>query len=138
MKPQRTQRKTLCTKYEYPHKDITSNILASAIEVHSNLGPGLLESVYEEALVIEFELKGIYFERQKEIDLKYKNRPIGKHRLDFLIENEVIVELKTVESIHNIHIAQVLTYLKATGKRIGLIINFNVELLKNGIKRLVI
>ena len=94
--------------------------------------------MYEEALVIEFELKGIYFERQKEIDLKYKNRPIGKHRLDFLIENEVIVELKTVESIHNIHIAQVLTYLKATGKRIGLIINFNVELLKKGIKRLVI
>ena len=82
--------------------------------------------------------RGIKFERQKEIPLNYKDHPIGKHRDDFLIENEVIVELKTVESIHAIHTAQVLTYLKAINKRIGLLINFNVELLKNGVKRLII
>ena len=137
-KPQRSQRTSLCTQKEYPHKDITGRIISCGIEVHSTLGPGLLESIYEEALTYEFELREIAFERQKEIDLKYKGRNIGNHRIDFLIENEVILELKAVEKIHSIYEAQLLTYLRAMNKRVGLLINFNVELLKEGIKRLIV
>jgi GxxExxY protein len=138
MKPQSSQRKTLCTRNEYPHKDITGEIISCAIEVHSKLGPGLLESIYEEALAFEFELRNISCERQKEIFLKYKGRTMGKHRIDFLVENEVIVELKAVDVIHSIYKAQLLTYLRAMDKRVGLLLNFNVEKLKDGIKRLII
>lgn len=97
----------------------------------------LLNGVNEEALTYEFELRKIAFERQKEIHLKYKGRNIGNHRIDFLIE-EVIVELKVVERIHDIYEAQLLTYLRAMNKRVGLLMNFNVEKLKDGIKRLII
>ena len=138
MKPQRSQRETLCTRNEYPHKDITGDIISCGIEVHSKLGPGLLESIYEEALAFEFELRKITYERQKEIFLKYKGRTMGKHRIDFLVEDEVIVELKAVEAIHSIYKAQLLTYLRAMDKRVGLLLNFNVEKLKDGIKRLII
>ena len=99
---------------EYPFKDITEKIISCAIEVHSNLGPGLLESVYEEALAYEFDLRGIKYQRQRAI------------------------ELKATEGISNIYVAQVLTYLRATKKRVGLLINFNVERLKEGIKRLIV
>jgi len=105
------------------------------MEVHSTLGPGLLESVYEEALAQELTIRGNPYEKQKEIALKYKGKEIGKHRIDFLIENEVIVELKAVETMAKIYEAQILTYLKAMDKRVGLFINFNVERLKDGIKR---
>jgi GxxExxY protein len=138
MKPQSAQRNALCSQKEFPLKDITEQIISCAIEVHKTLGPGLLESVYEEALECEFELRGIHYERQKEIGLKYKGREIGKHRIDYLIKNQVIVELKAVESINKIYEAQLLTYLKAMDKRVGLLINFNVERLKAGIKRLII
>ena len=86
----------------------------------------------------EFTLRGIVCERQKEINLRYKGKEIGRHRIDFLVENEVIVELKAVEAMNKIYEAQLLTYLKAMGKRVGLLINFNVERLKDGIKRLII
>jgi len=119
-------------------KDITERIISCSIEVHSALGPGLLENVYEEALAYEFEIRCIPYERQKEVGLKYKGRNIGKHRIDYLIENQVIVELKAVEAINKIYEAQLLTYLKAMNKRVGLLINFNVERLKDGIKRLII
>ena len=138
MKPQRPQRNTLCASKEFPLKDITELIISCAIEVHSTLGPGLLESVYEEALAHEFTLRDILYNRQKEISLKYKGKDIGRHRIDFLVESEVIVELKAVESINKIFEAQLLTYLRAMNKRVGLLINFNVEMLKNGIKRLII
>ena len=103
---------------EFPLKDITERIISCAIEVHKTLGPGLLENVYEEALACEFELRSIQYERQKEIGLTYKGRAIGKHRIDYLIEDQVIVELKAVETIHNIYEAQLLTYLKAGIKRL--------------------
>ena len=123
---------------EFPLKDVTERIISCAIEVHSTLGPGLLESVYEEALGYEFQLRRIPYERQKEIGLKYKGRDIGKHRIDYLVEGQVIVELKAVEGMNKIYEAQLLTYLKAMDKRVGLLINFNVERLKEGIKRLII
>ena len=97
MKPQSAQRNALCSQKEFPLKDITEQIISCAIEVHKTLGPGLLESVYEEALECEFKLRGIQHERQKEIGLKYKGREIGKHRIDYLIENQVIVELKAMD-----------------------------------------
>jgi GxxExxY protein len=95
---------------EFPLKDITERIISFAIEVRKTWGPGLLESVYEEAWECEFELRGIHYERQKEIGLKYKGREIGKHRIDYLIEDQVIVELKAVESLHKIYEAQIVTY----------------------------
>lgn len=138
MKPQRSRSFPLRTQKEFPLKDITEKIISCAIEVHSTLGPGLLESVYEEALAHEFTLRGIPYEKQKEIYLKFKGKDIGKHRVDFLVENEVVLELKAVESMHKIFEAQMLTYLRATRKRVGLLINFNVERLKEGIKRLIL
>jgi GxxExxY protein len=97
-----------------------------------------LESIYEEALSREFLLQNVVFERQKTINLKYKGGDIGNHRIDFLVENDVILELKAVEQMHKIYEAQLLTYLRATNKRVGLLINFNVEQLKRGIKRLIL
>ena len=137
MKPQRAQR-TLCSQEEFPLKDITERIISCAIEVHKALGTGLLENIYEEALAYEFTLKQVNYIRQKEISLKYKGKDIGKHRVDYLIEDEVVVELKAVEAMNKIYEAQLLTYLKALDKRVGLLINFNVERLKDGIKRLII
>ncbi len=135
MKPQRN---ALCTLKEFPLKDITERIISSAIEVHSTLGPGLLENVYEEALSHEFKLRDIVYERQKEITLKYKSKIVGKHRIDFMIEDKVVIELKAVEAINKIYEEQLLTYLRAMNKRIWLLINFNADLLKKGIKRLII
>ncbi|MFH1287631.1 MAG: GxxExxY protein [bacterium] len=131
-------RVSLCSQREFPLKDITNRIISCAMEIHSTLGPGLLESVYEEALAYEFTLRKVVYERQKAISLKYKGRDVGNHRIDYLIENEVVVELKAVDMMNSIYEAQVLTYLKAMGKRVGLLINFNVMRLKDGIKRLII
>ncbi len=125
------------TNKDFPLKAITEKIISSAIEVHSTLGPGLLENIYEEALAYEFELRSIRYEKQKEIGLKYKDRDIGKHRIDFLVEDQVVVELKAVGTMHKIYEAQLLTYLKAMGRKVGLLINFNVEMLKDGIKRMI-
>ena len=144
MKPQRPQKNTLSppeagvTLKEYPFKDITKKIISCAIEVHSLLGPGLLEYLYEEAIEHELKSRDIEYKRQKELEIKYKGNPIGNYRLDYLIENKVIVELKCVEAIKGIHIAQVLTYLKAENLRVGLLINFNVDKLKEGIRRVIL
>jgi GxxExxY protein len=137
MKPQSSRRKTLCSPGEYPLKDVTERIIACAIEVHSALGPGLLGSVYEEALEQEFLLRNILYARQKEISLQYKGKDIGKHRIDYLVEDRVIVELKAVEAMNKIYEAQLLTYLRAMNKRVGLLINFNVERVTDGVKRLI-
>ena len=123
---------------DFPHKDITEQIISCAIEVHSHLGPGLLESVYQEALAHEFAIRNITFEKEKEVSISYKDKEIGRHRIDFLVLDEVIVELKAAESINKIFEAQLLTYLKAMDKKVGLIINFNVSRLKDGIKRLIL
>ena len=99
------------------------------------MGPGLLESVYDEALAHEFALRGIRFERQKEIRLTYKGKDVGWYKVDHLVEDEVLVELKTVESLQGIHEAQLMTYLRALNKKVGLLINFNVGRFPEGIKR---
>ena len=120
----------------YPHSDLTQKIIAAAIEVHKNLGPGLLESVYLICLGLELERLGLRFRKKLDVPLIYKNKQIDRFlRLDFLVENQIILELKSTETILPVHEAQLLTYLKLTGKQIGLLINFNVPLLKNGIRR---
>lgn len=123
---------------EYLFRDITEKIISCVIEVYSALGPGLLEKVYEEALAHEFVLRGIKYQRQKEIRLEYKGKEIGFHRIDFLVEGEVILDIKASEGINKVYFSQVLTYLRATKKRVGLLINFNVECLKEGINRLIV
>jgi GxxExxY protein len=118
------------------HK-ITESIIGCAIEVHRQLGPGLLEGTYEAALAIEFESAGTHFERQLAFPVLYKEKKIGEYRLDLLVENEVVVEIKSVERFDPIFEAQILTYLRVTGKKVGLLINFNSRLLRDGIKRFI-
>ncbi|NOT02092.1 MAG: GxxExxY protein [Phycisphaerales bacterium] len=118
--------------------DITEQVIGAAIEVHRTLGPGLLESAYEECLPHEFSVRRVQFERQRALDVTYKEVHLDcGYRLDFLIEQAVVVELKAVDALLPIHEAQLLTYLKLGGWKVGLLINFNVPLLKNGSKRLV-
>ncbi len=112
-------------------------VIGAAIEVHRHLGPGYLESVYEEALAIEFGLQGIPFERQKTISAIYKGRHVGEGRLDFLVAGQLIVELKTVDALAPIHKAQVISYLKATQLDLGLLLNFKAPVLRKGIKRVI-
>jgi len=117
--------------------DLTGEVIGAAIEVHKILGPGLLESAYEECLCRELELRKIPHERQKELPIEYKGLRLdcGYH-LDILVANRLILELKACESLEPIHKAQLLTYLKLTGIKLGLLINFNVPVLKQGIKRI--
>ena len=117
---------------------ITEQIIGCAIEVHRHLGPGLLEGAYEEALCVELELQGLSFQRQLTLPALYKGTPVGEYRLDLLVEDQVIVELKSVEQHNPVFEAQLLTYLKIANKKVGLLINFNSRLLKNGIKRLIL
>ena len=118
--------------------DLTAKIIGAAIEVHKALGPGLLESAYERCLAYELSLLKIGFERQVPLPLRYKSLPLDcGYRLDFLVENLVVLELKAVERLEAIHEAQMLTYLKLGGWRVGLLINFNVPVLKRGIGRLI-
>jgi len=120
-------------------KEITEKIIGAAIEVHKTIGPGLLESAYEECLAHEMRIRGLNFERQVPLSVAYKGVALDcGYRLDFLVEKAVVVELKAVESLQPIHEAQVLTYLKLGGWTVGLLINFNVSVLKGGIKRLVL
>lgn len=123
---------------DLPENAITERIIKCAIEVHRQLGPGLLERVYEEALIIECELEGLNVDRQVKIPVEYKGRAIGEYRLDLLIENMVIVEIKSVERNDPVFEAQILTYLKITGKKVGLLINFNSRLVKDGIRRFIL
>ena len=117
---------------------LTGKILGCAYTVHSVLGPGLLEKTYEECLCYELKQKGFFVEKQKEIPLMYKEVWIDVgYRLDLLVEKRIILELKAVESLHPVHIAQILTYLKLTGCPVGFLINFNVKSLKDGIRRYV-
>jgi GxxExxY protein len=117
---------------------LTQIILNCSYRVHTNLGPGLLESAYEECLFYELKLLGINVQKQKPLPLIYKDvRLDAGYRLDLLVENKVVVEIKSVEHLHDVHMAQVLTYLKLSKCKIGLLINFNVKSLKDGIKRLI-
>ncbi len=117
---------------------ITGEILDSCIEVHRTLGPGLLESTYEICLMKEFELRGIKAECQIKLPIVYKDLLLDQNYIiDILVEDEFILELKSVETILPIHKAQLITYLKLANKRIGFLINFNVPLLKNGFQRII-
>ena len=118
---------------------LTEKVIGAAIEVHRNLGPGLLESAYEECLCYELTQTGLFFERQKAVPVRYKSVRIdASYRADLVVEQRLLVELKAVERILPIHQAQVLTYLKLSGVRTGLLLNFNTKVLKDGIKLFVI
>ena len=116
--------------------EITHSIIGAAIEVHKILGPGLLESIYEEALCKEFEFQDISYKRQIRINVTYKGHVISGQRIDLLVENEVIVEIKSLTKIPDIAIAQTLSYLRATRLKRGLLINFGASRIHQGIKRL--
>jgi GxxExxY protein len=105
--------------------EITDAIISAAIAVHRELGPGFLESIYEQALAVEFALRGIAFVRQKPIPLFYRDHQIGEHRLDFLVEEKIVVELKAIDALENVHFAIVSSYLKASGLADALILNFS-------------
>jgi GxxExxY protein len=118
--------------------ELTREVIGAAIEVHKILGPGLLESAYEECLCREFELRKLPCERQKELPIEYKGVKLDcGYRLDIVVAKSLILELKACERLEPIHEAQLLTYLKLTGIKVGLLINFNVPVLKDGIKRMV-
>jgi len=118
--------------------EISEKIIGSAIQVHRELGPGLLESSYLECLYFELIQSGLYVEKQKPLPLVYKEVRLDcGYRIDLLVENKVIIEVKSVEALNDIHMAQVLTYLKLSGSKLGLLMNFNVVLLKQGVKRIV-
>lgn len=118
---------------------LTQTVIGAAIEVHRELGPGLLESIYEQCLAEELRQLGLAYEKQKPIPLKYKGKSLDQElRIDLYVESQLIVEVKSVEQLLPVHEAQLLTYMKLTDSRIGLLINFNEALLKNGLKRMVL
>ena len=113
-------------------------VISAAIEVHRILGLGFLESVYEEALCVELSLRGIEFSDRFPIAVDYKGHPVGESRLDLVVGGALVVELKAVDALGPVHSAQIISYLRATGHHLGLLINFNVPLLKEGIRRVVL
>ncbi|MGB5259207.1 MAG: GxxExxY protein [Gammaproteobacteria bacterium] len=115
--------------------EVTKNIISAAIEVHRHLGPGLLESIYESALCHEFDIRKLSYEKQKQIEVIYKGMPIKGQRIDIVVENEIIVELKATHHFNEVFISQTLSYLKASGLSTALIINFAKSRLIEGIKR---
>ena len=106
------------------NQELTSKIIAAAIEVHRTLGPGFLESIYEEALCVELDSMGITYERQKPVEIFYRKKLVGEHRLDLLVEKTVVVELKAIKAFENIHFSTVRSYMKATQVESGLLLNF--------------
>ena len=121
------------------HEQVTEQIIGAAIEVHRELGPGLLESAYEQCFCHELHLRGLPFQCQLQLPVEYKGLKLDcGYRLDAVVDDSVLIELKSVEQILPIHHAQLLTYLRLSGKKVGLIINFNVAVLKNGIIRRVL
>ena len=122
-------------KGTHQFEELSNKIIGAAIEVHRVLGPGFLESIYEQALKIQFSELKLHCDSQKEIKIKYHGIEVGQHRLDMLVENIIIIELKAVKEFADIHFAQLRSYLKATGLKVGLLLNFGKPTL--GIKRVV-
>lgn len=118
--------------------ELAHAVIGAAIEVHRHLGPGYVEAVYEEALAVEMRLRGVPFARQPPVRVVYKGCDVGEGRLDYLVGQVLVVELKAVEALTAVHKARVISYLKATGNHLGLLINFNVALLREGIQRVVL
>ena len=124
---------------EFTENEIARIVFESGLQIHKILGPGLLESAYEECLYFDLVNAGLKVEKQKSLPLIYKEIKLDAgYRVDFLIENKVIVEIKSIETLHPIHTAQVLTYLKLSGCKLALLINFNVSLFKEGVKRIIL
>lgn len=117
---------------------LAAQVVDAALDVHRTLGPGFLESVYEEALSVELRLRGIPHRRQAPVTVQYKGVSVGEGRIDLLVDGSLVVELKAVESLAPIHVAQVLSYLKASRLHLGLLITFNVPQLRRGIRRVVL
>jgi len=122
---------------EYPLQEPTEAIIAGAVEVHRELGPGFLEKIYENALVLELEARGHEVERQVAVNVGYRGQTIGRHRLDLLVDDQVVVEIKSVKALAQAHKAQLRSALKAAGKRVGLLMNFNQATLASGLKRVI-
>ena len=122
----------------YPN-DLSNTVIGLAIKVHKSLGPGLLESAYEECLFYELKKHALIVERQKPMPLVYENVQLNVgYKIDLLVDNKLIVEVKAVEALNHVHLAQILTYLKLSQCKLGLLINFNVKYLKDGIKRVIL
>ena len=117
------------------HEDLTDKIIGCAIEVHKRLGPGFLESIYENAFILELEKHNLHVQRQQEVIVKYDGIEVGRHRLDLILNDTIVVELKAVKNIEDVHFAVVKSYLKALGKEHGLIINFSKPVLE--VKRVI-
>jgi GxxExxY protein len=119
--------------------ELSNKIIGAAIEVHKHLGPGLLESAYEECMCHELNLMGLSFERQKNLPVEYKGIKLDcGYRMDLVVDNKVLIEIKAIDKLMPIHEAQVLTYLKLSGLKLGMLINFNNALIRDGIKRVVL
>ena len=120
---------------ELEHEQLTDKIIGCAIEVHKKLGPGFLESIYENAFIIELQKQNFKVERQREVIIKYDGVEVGRHRLDLIVDDTIVVELKAVKNIEDVHFAIVKSYLKALGKEHGLIINFSQKVVE--VKRVI-
>lgn len=119
-------------------EDLINRVIGAAIEVHRALGPGYLESVYENAMAIELQRRGIRFTRQVPFDVMYCGQSVGQGRMDLFVEDQLVVELKSVEAMNKLYTAQTISYLRAMKLKIALLINFNVPLLKDGIRRIIL
>ena len=119
-------------------EEIVAETIGCCLRVHRALGPGLLESICARAVCIELAHSGLSFEREKEISLHYRGELVGQHRLDLVVDGRVLVELKSVDRLAPVHHAQVLSYLRASGIRVALLVNFNVPMLKQGLRRIVL
>jgi len=117
---------------------LARQVIGAAIEVHRELGPGFLEATYEEALAFEMRHRAIPFQRQAIVRLFYKEHPVGEGRLDFLVDEVLVVELKSVDTLLPVHMGQVIAYLRATGGHLGLLLNFNAETMQAGIRRVIL
>lgn len=121
----------------YPHQELTDRIIAAAIEVHRSLGPGYLEQIYENAMVLELTRRGHEVQRQLPCLVLYLGETVGQHRLDLLVDELIVLELKSVEALSETHVVQLRSTLKAAGKRVGLLMNFNQMTLKDGLRRVI-
>jgi len=127
-----------CSGEEYPHQELTEKIIGCAIRVHRELGPGYLEMIYENALAHELTKQGLGFQRQFEAPVYYDSVHVGLHRADVLVEGQVVIELKSVDTLSDKHVAQVISTLKAVKAKVGLLLNFNEARLVDGLRRVVL
>lgn len=133
-----SMRNSLSTGKPLSDDPLTRRIIACAVEVHKRLGPGLLEKLYQEAMVIEMEMNDLKVAKNVKVPVQYKGKPIGDYFIDLLVEDSVILELKSVERHDPVFEAQILSYMRLTDKKVGLLINFNSKMVKDGIKRFVL